>query len=184
MPRAFEPIAWLAGRPAPHLRLLEPVGLRAGRARRGACARAQMVHVVRHAIGATTLASARDCVACANSSSAPAQLTRHARMDHFMVPHGASQNIRTDAPRWRPGVWFFRRPTTTPGVSGEPRRADAIIRAIRRATRTNPVLTPSLWRTTKTICAIGVSAARTPGTLARQHRVPKGWMCSLQHQNE
>ena len=73
MPRAFEPIAWLAGRPAPHLRLLEPVGLRAGRARRGACARAQMVHVVRHAIGATTLAAARDCVACANSSCAPAQ---------------------------------------------------------------------------------------------------------------
>jgi len=109
---------------------------------------------VDHASGATTVGTARDSVACANSFSAPAQPP---------CPTGSLVGPRLSKPEqsvhihrpWRSGAWF---------ATGQPphraclacRAGRTKFRACRRAARANQVVTPTQSHATKTICAIGV----------------------------
>ena len=105
-------------RRAARLRLLQPVGQCVGRPRRGGCAPAQMVRLICHAVGATTMAAAHDSVASANSSSASAQPP--ATPDWIASWPGIEQtetSRRIQRPR-RSGGLIRLRPATTAGGSG------------------------------------------------------------------
>jgi len=88
MLRAFEPMAGQTG-VCPTFgscsRLASAPGVRAV----ALAALAQTMRLVHPAIGATTVAAARDSVACANrlQLQRPGAATRHTRLDHFMAPH-------------------------------------------------------------------------------------------------